>query len=470
MNLFRSFQPAASAPVARERLQILLEYDRKLGSQIDVFTVLREEILAVISRHIVDPEKVQVTVDRGAKFSTLGVNIEIPNPGEKAGTLPTDWPVLHRDTKSWGRAAFVNKRQMMRGVDAAAGTLAVPIWLAGVGAILLTARRAGGMALITWLFRVGVIAAMVLGAWLYAQQRDASERRTLDDRSTFEEQVKSYTAISNAPHPAEGVVAATGPSVVLQGMNAPGTVESLPRDPAAATLASQSAVVTPPDTLESATSPHEPPPVAAEPVLQSAGVTGSVTSSPEPPPVVAEPVLQSAGVTPPTTLGSATSPPNEPPTAPSQEPPPGNVTPVPPRRPLQILIATLPRAVPPSALLRRREKQDCAEGFAADAKFPKEALSLWRLKNNAAGSRSEGLLGWWIGTSYTKEGRMEIVVGVIAIAFVLWWLAEEFQQIARRNRALEFVQWWRRRGANLLSLQELIGEDRRVIAQHRELH
>jgi hypothetical protein len=37
---------------------------------------------------------------------------------------------------------------------------------------------------------------------------------------------------------------------------------------------------------------------------------------------------------------------------------------------------------------------------------------------------------------------METVVGAIAIAFVLWWLAEEFQQFARRNRALEFVQWW----------------------------
>ena len=47
----------------------------------------------------------------------------------------------------------------MRGVDPAAGTLAVPIWLAGVGAILLAARRAGGIALITSLFRVGVIAA-----------------------------------------------------------------------------------------------------------------------------------------------------------------------------------------------------------------------------------------------------------------------------------------------------------------------
>ena len=52
---------------------------------------------------------------------------------------------------------------------------------------------------------------------------------------------------------------------------------------------------------------------------------------------------------------------------------------------------------------------------------------------------------------------METVVGAIAIAFVIWWLAEEFQQFARRNRALEFVQWRRRRGANLLSLRELIG-------------
>jgi hypothetical protein len=69
-----------------------------------------------------------------------------------------------------------------------------------------------------------------------------------------------------------------------------------------------------------------------------------------------------------------------------------------------------------------------------------------------------------------KEGGMETVVGAIAIAFLLWWLAEEFQQIARRNQALEFVQWWRRRNANSLSLRELIREDRCVIAQHRELH
>jgi len=63
---------------------------------------------------------------------------------------------------------------------------------------------------------------------------------------------------------------------------------------------------------------------------------------------------------------------------------------------------------------------------------------------------------------------METFFGAIAIVFVLWWLTEEFQQTARRNRALEFGQWWRRRSANLLSLRELIGEDRRI-AQHREL-
>ena len=77
MNLFRFFQPAASGPMARERLQILLEYERKLGSQVDLFAGLREEILAVVSRYVVDPEKIQITVDRQAKVSTLAV--EIPN-------------------------------------------------------------------------------------------------------------------------------------------------------------------------------------------------------------------------------------------------------------------------------------------------------------------------------------------------------------------------------------------------------
>jgi len=69
-----------SAPVARERLQILLEYERRVISQTDLVAVLREEILTVISRHVmIDPDKVQVKIDRGSKVSVLAVDVEFPN-------------------------------------------------------------------------------------------------------------------------------------------------------------------------------------------------------------------------------------------------------------------------------------------------------------------------------------------------------------------------------------------------------
>ena len=85
MRLFRFLRPVSSAPVARERLQILLEYERNLVSQTDLIAVLREEILAVVGRHVtIDPDKVQISVDRGAKFSILAVDIQIPNKSRKA--------------------------------------------------------------------------------------------------------------------------------------------------------------------------------------------------------------------------------------------------------------------------------------------------------------------------------------------------------------------------------------------------
>jgi hypothetical protein len=84
---------------------------------------------------------------------------------------------------------------MMPDVETA-GTVAVPIWLAWVGAaalavsLLLAIKRAGGVALISSLFRVGLIAVGVLAVWLYVEQRGGStagsspgsERRSLDDR------------------------------------------------------------------------------------------------------------------------------------------------------------------------------------------------------------------------------------------------------------------------------------------------
>jgi len=86
MRLFRFLKPVSSAPVARERLQILLEYERRMVSQSSLITTLKEEILAVVSRHVsIDPEKIHVSVDRGDGFSTLAVDIQIPNRASATG-------------------------------------------------------------------------------------------------------------------------------------------------------------------------------------------------------------------------------------------------------------------------------------------------------------------------------------------------------------------------------------------------
>jgi cell division topological specificity factor len=80
MNLLKLFRRRASAPVARERLQILLAHERANRNQPDLLSVLHEEILAVITKHVkVDDDNVQVTMDRGGVVSTLEIDVEIPN-------------------------------------------------------------------------------------------------------------------------------------------------------------------------------------------------------------------------------------------------------------------------------------------------------------------------------------------------------------------------------------------------------
>jgi cell division topological specificity factor len=86
MDLRRLFgSRTASAPVARERLQILLAHERGLRGQPDLLGLLRSEILAVVSRHVVlDPDKVIVRMERGKTVSTLEVDIEVPNSFERS--------------------------------------------------------------------------------------------------------------------------------------------------------------------------------------------------------------------------------------------------------------------------------------------------------------------------------------------------------------------------------------------------
>jgi cell division topological specificity factor len=81
MSLFSFFVKKNSAPVARERLQILLAHERAMTSgKSDLAAILKEEILEVLARHFpIDRDKIQVKLDRGRDVSTLEIDVEMPS-------------------------------------------------------------------------------------------------------------------------------------------------------------------------------------------------------------------------------------------------------------------------------------------------------------------------------------------------------------------------------------------------------
>ena len=79
MNIFNLFNRRPSARVARDRLQLILAHERAGSGGSDLVMLLREEILAVIAKHVtVERDKVQIRLERGVGVSTLGVDIELP--------------------------------------------------------------------------------------------------------------------------------------------------------------------------------------------------------------------------------------------------------------------------------------------------------------------------------------------------------------------------------------------------------
>ena len=79
MKLFRLLTGRRSAPLARERLQILLTHERANTGSSGLIAALREDILRVIARHVdFPPEKVEVKVRNGEEVAVLEIDIEIP--------------------------------------------------------------------------------------------------------------------------------------------------------------------------------------------------------------------------------------------------------------------------------------------------------------------------------------------------------------------------------------------------------
>ena len=78
MNLLKLLGRRGTAPVARERLQILLAHERKSACDSDLIAILHKEVLDAISKHItIDPDKVDVSMHRRDLISVLEIDIAI---------------------------------------------------------------------------------------------------------------------------------------------------------------------------------------------------------------------------------------------------------------------------------------------------------------------------------------------------------------------------------------------------------
>ncbi len=91
MNLLSLFRRNNSAPVARERLQILLAHERAFVGKSDLLAILQEEIIAVIAKHVtIDREQVHIKLDRGDPISTLEIDVEVPSAAAAAALRRMD--------------------------------------------------------------------------------------------------------------------------------------------------------------------------------------------------------------------------------------------------------------------------------------------------------------------------------------------------------------------------------------------
>ncbi|HRY25860.1 MAG: cell division topological specificity factor MinE [Geminicoccaceae bacterium] len=79
-DFFRLNRRDDSANKAKERLTVLVALDRTGGGGPDFLPLLQRELLEVIRKYVdVDQEKVNVDFQAGTGFSTLEVNVELPN-------------------------------------------------------------------------------------------------------------------------------------------------------------------------------------------------------------------------------------------------------------------------------------------------------------------------------------------------------------------------------------------------------
>jgi cell division topological specificity factor len=84
---FLRARPRNTATIARERLRIIVAQERVTRGGPDYLPLLRGELLAVIRKYVnVDPDAVQVNVERDGEHEVLELSVALPEGPVKAAS------------------------------------------------------------------------------------------------------------------------------------------------------------------------------------------------------------------------------------------------------------------------------------------------------------------------------------------------------------------------------------------------
>ena len=87
LALFRRSPPTAS--VAKERLRIIVAQERSARGGPDYLPLLRRELLEVIKKYVnVDPEAVQVNLEKGDGHEVLELSVALPGAAAPGTSAP----------------------------------------------------------------------------------------------------------------------------------------------------------------------------------------------------------------------------------------------------------------------------------------------------------------------------------------------------------------------------------------------
>ncbi len=85
LDLFR--RPAPTANVAKERLRIIVAQERGARGGPDYLPLLRRELLEVIRKYVnVDPDAIQINVEREAGQEVLELSVALPESANGRAT------------------------------------------------------------------------------------------------------------------------------------------------------------------------------------------------------------------------------------------------------------------------------------------------------------------------------------------------------------------------------------------------